>query len=240
MKAIILAAGRGSRMKEKTNDRPKCMVELKGRSLLEWQLTTLKKAGIKDIAIVTGYKRELISVKAPFEFHNERWAETNMLSSLACAKEWLVSEPCIVSYSDIFYDVSAVKSLMNSDDDLAITYDPNWLDLWSKRFDDPLSDAETFILNLDNTICEIGNKAGSLDEIEGQYMGLIRFSPKGWEEAERIRQSVSLKEKDQMHMTGLLQRIIISGNIHVKAISFDGVWGEVDTQSDLAVYHLSE
>ena len=89
MKAIILAAGRGSRMKNMTDDRPKCMVELRGKPLLEWQLTALHEAGISEIAIVTGYKRELLANRAPMEFHNPRWAETNMVSSLACAQEWL-------------------------------------------------------------------------------------------------------------------------------------------------------
>ena len=112
MKAIILAAGRGSRMKNLTDERPKCMVELHGKSLLEWQLQALREAGVDDIAIVTGYKREMFSQWKLKEFHNPRWAETNMVSSLACAYEWLEAEPCIVSYSDIFYDATAVTSLM--------------------------------------------------------------------------------------------------------------------------------
>ena len=102
MKAIILAAGRGSRMKDLTEDKPKCLVKLHGKSLLDSQLQALSDAGIAEIAIVTGYKRELLANRGLFEFHNSRWAETNMVSSLACAQEWLETEPCIVSYSDIF------------------------------------------------------------------------------------------------------------------------------------------
>ena len=60
MKAIILAAGRGSRMKNLTDEKPKCLAKLRGKPLLEWQLTSLREAGIEDIAIVTGYKRELL------------------------------------------------------------------------------------------------------------------------------------------------------------------------------------
>ena len=97
MKAIILAAGRGSRMRELTNERPKCLVELKGKSLLDWQLEALREAGIKKIAIVTGYKREMLAYRGLVEFHNTRWAETQMVSSLACAAHWLKTGPCIVS-----------------------------------------------------------------------------------------------------------------------------------------------
>lgn len=177
MKAIILAAGRGSRMKDLTDQKPKCLVELRGKTLLEWQLQALQKAGVSEIAIVTGYKRELLASYGLVEFHNPRWAETNMVSSLTSADEWLKNEPCIVSYSDIFYEASAVKSLMDVHHRLAVTYDPSWLKLWQKRFDDPLVDAETFKLNSDNTLAEIGEKPKSVEEVQGQYMGLLRFTP---------------------------------------------------------------
>ncbi len=236
MNAIILAAGRGRRMKDKTDGRPKCLVELRGRPLLEWQLDALLEAGIDDIGIVTGYKREMLAKWAFNEFHNPHWAQTNMLSSLACAEEWLKEGPCIVSYSDIFYDPSAIQALMECDAPIAITYDPRWLELWRKRFEDPLSDAETFRLNADSTLAEIGDKASTTDEIEGQYMGLLRFTPEGWGEVELIRTSVTSDVCDKMHMTGMLQRVIVAARMPITALPFEGEWGEVDTPDDLAVY----
>lgn len=236
MKAIILAAGRGSRMKNLTNDRPKCLVELRGKPLLDWQLAALREEGIDQIAIVTGYMRELLIDRGLVEFHNPRWAETNMVSSLACAQEWLQTEPCIVSYSDIFYSSQAVKSLMDCPASLAVTYDPNWLELWTQRFGDPLLDAETFRLNSDNTLAEIGNKPKSVQEVQGQYMGLLRFTPEGWAEVTRIRASLKPNEYDQMHMTGTLQRVIQRGRIAIAAIPYALVWGEVDSAEDLLVY----
>ena len=68
MKAIILAAGRGSRMKSLTDEQPKCLIELRGKTLLEWQLGALREAGIAEIGIVTGYKRELLSNRGLVEF----------------------------------------------------------------------------------------------------------------------------------------------------------------------------
>ncbi len=237
MKAIILAAGRGSRMKNLTDERPKCLVELRGKSLLEWQLAALREAGIDEIAIVTGYRRELLADYGLVEFHNARWAETNMVSSLACAQEWLQAEPCIVSYSDIFYDAEAVKSLMDSPALLAVTYDPNWLELWTQRFGDPLLDAETFRLKPDNTLAEIGNKPKSVEEVQGQYMGLLRFTPEGWAEVLRIRAGLTPAECDRMHMTGTLQKVIDAGNVPIAAVPYAGEWGEVDSAEDLASYH---
>jgi choline kinase len=236
MKAIILAAGRGSRMKTLTDEQPKCLTELRGRTLLDWQLAALRGAGIAEIAIVTGYRRETLADRGLVEFHNPRWAETNMVSSLACAEEWLESGPCVVSYSDIFYDAAAVTALMDSQAALAVTYDPNWLKLWEKRFGDPLLDAETFRLNPDHTLAEIGNKPGSVAEVEGQYMGLLRFTPAGWAEVRRIRAGLDAALCDRMHMTGTLQRVIEAGKVPVAALAYGGQWGEVDSAEDLAAY----
>ncbi|WP_064116411.1 phosphocholine cytidylyltransferase family protein [Pseudomonas fluorescens] len=236
MKAIILAAGRGSRMKSLTDERPKCLVELRGKPLLEWQLESLRAAGISDIAVVTGYKRELLAERGLSEFHNPRWAETNMVSSLACAESWLQGEPCIVSYSDIFYSPVAVQSLINSDAALAVTYDPDWLQLWTERFGDPLLDAETFRLTAAHTLAEIGNKPQSVDDVQGQYMGLLRFTPEGWAEVVRLRAELSPQQRDSMHMTNTLQRVIDAGRVPIEAVAYTGEWGEVDSSEDLSVY----
>jgi choline kinase len=236
MNAVILAAGRGSRMKDLTDDRPKCLLELHGRSLLDSQTVALREAGITDIAIVTGYRRDLLVGRGFTEFHNPRWAETNMVSSLACAAEWLESGPCVVSYSDIFYGASAVAALMTCPGRLAVTYDPHWRKLWESRFGDPLVDAESFRMRADGTLAEIGNRPGTVDEVEGQYMGLLRFTPDGWHEVQRIRAELTADERDRMHMTGTLQRVIEAGRIPVHAISYAGKWGEVDSKQDLEHY----
>lgn len=236
MRAVILAAGRGTRMKSLTDEKPKCLVELHGKALLDWQLEALRAAGVSDIAIVTGYKREMLANKGLTEFHNARWAETNMVSSLACAGSWLEPGPCIVSYSDIFYGSSAVKSLIKCSSLLAVTYDPNWLELWTRRFGDPLLDAETFRLAGNQSLYEIGKKPKSVDEIQGQYMGLMRLTPKGWAEIKQICSSLPPIERDKIHMTGILQKIICAKRLDVMAVRYDGRWGEIDSNEDLGIY----
>ncbi len=238
MKAIILAAGRGSRMKSITDDRPKCLVELKGRTLLDLQISSLKAAGIKQVAIVTGYKHELLAISGVHEFHNSRWSETNMVASLACADEWLQMEPCIVSYSDIFYEKMAVASLITNKDPIAITYDPNWLTLWGKRFSDPLTDAETFRLTNDQKILEIGKQPKTTQEIQGQYMGLLRFTPEGWQEVTKAIKKLSPPIRDNIHMTAILQKIVEAKNINITAVPYNGEWGEIDSKNDLDLYSV--
>lgn len=240
MKAIILAAGRGSRMKQMTDDRPKCLVELKGKPLLQWQIGALIEGGISydDIAVVTGYKHEMLSSFTKHQFHNERWETTNMVSSLACASEWLENHTCIVSYSDIFYSSSAIKNLIACDGDIAITYDVNWLSLWMNRFGDPLLDAETFKFNDKHELIEIGQKPKDLSEIQGQYMGLLKFSPNGWEQIQTIRNSLNLQERNHLQMTKALQKILQSKS-SIKAIPYTEEWGEIDNQDDLMLYKIT-
>ena len=235
MKGIILAAGRGSRMGALTDERPKCLTVMAGRTLLEWQMSALRAAGVNDIAIVTGYKKELLEPLADKTFVNERWAETNMLMSLACAAEWLRTDRCIVSYSDIFYSVLAIRSLMQCQQDICITYDKNWLKLWALRFGDPLSDAERFQLASDGSIAVIGGKAASASEIEGQYMGLLSFTPQGWRNVEKYIESSGPGGVDRLDMTGLLARLIQSGH-KIFAAKYEGEWGEVDSATDLSLY----
>lgn len=234
MRAIILAAGRGSRMGALTEDAPKCMVPLAGKPLLEWQIAALRGAGVDAIGIVRGYKGEVFEGRGLSQFDNARWADTNMVASLACAAGWLRDEPAIVSYADIFYSVETVRALAASRRDVAITYDPDWLTLWSQRSNDPLSDAETFALDGDRVI-DIGRRATAVDEIRGQYMGLLRFTPAGWQAVDAALAEMTPDRRDRLDMTGLLARLIERG-VFVEGVPKVGPWGEVDNADDLELY----
>ena len=93
-------------MSQLTRDVPKCLLEIKGKSLPDRQIESLRSAGIRNIGFVTGYRRELLSDRNLVEFYNPRWANTNKVHSLSLASEWLDTGPCVVSYSDIFYETS--------------------------------------------------------------------------------------------------------------------------------------
>ena len=108
--------------------------------------------------------------------------------------------------------------------------------MWTQRFGDPLLDAETFRLTRERTLAEIGKKPQSVDEVQGQYMGLLRFTPEGWAEVVRIRAGLTPEQCDRMHMTGTLQKVIDAGNVVIRAIPYKGEWGEVDSAEDLQYY----
>jgi len=233
VKAIILAAGRGSRMGTLTTNLPKCRTVLFGKELIQWQIEALNHAGIEEIAIIRGYLKETFDFNVKY-FDNTRWAKTNMVSTLVEANQWLKNETCVISYADIVYSKRSVSTLMESKSDIVITYDPNWLELWSMRFDNPLDDAETF--KLDGAyVTEIGNSPDNIDQIEGQFMGLIKISPSGWAKIKEYLNEYKKNEVDSMDMTMLLQGLIAS-NIEVCAVPIYEKWMEVDTESDLKVY----
>ena len=216
-----------------TEMQPKCQIVLHDRSLLEWQLEGLKGAGITDIGLVRGYLAHTFDLPLTY-FGNSRWFETNMVMSLACAAEWLTSYTCIVSYADIAYLPRTVERLVNCEADIAITYDPHWLSLWQLRFEDPLSDAET-LRTVNSRITEIGSRAAKISDIEGQFMGLLRFTPTGWAQAVACLTTLSPTVRDQLGMTGLLRRLIVA-DVPVMGVPIDEPWCEVDTLSDLRRY----
>lgn len=236
-RAIILAAGRGSRMSLLTESLPKCRTVLHGKELIQWQLDSLSLGGVKEVAVVRGYLAETFKLNVTY-FQNERWEQTNMVRSLLAASSWLQQHDCIVSYSDIVYSDDAVVRLADSPGDIAITFDPNWSDLWSRRFADPLSDVETFKLENERVI-EIGGKASSLDEIEGQFMGLLKFTPAGWSQIADCLESLPTETVDSMDMTSLLQHLIQS-DVQINATAIKDRWFEVDSESDLLLYEREE
>lgn len=234
---IILAAGRGSRMQSHTDEKPKCLLQVQEKSLLEWQIDAFLKNGISSISIVCGYLQEKINhPKIHRKLLNSDWETTNMVYSLMQADEILEKDDCIISYSDIFYTPSCLKKLKECTDSFAITYDPHFEQLWSKRFENPLEDLETFELNDNQNLISIGKKPSSLDEIRGQYMGLIKISSSKWREVKNLLalDQVGLKKLD---MTSLLN-ICLQKKIQIKAISIENdTWGEVDFVSDLNLYN---
>lgn len=237
MKAIILAAGRGSRLGERTKDRPKCMCALCGKTLLDRCLESLEGAGFsrEDTGIVTGYRSEMFSVPGVTFFHNAIWEQTNMFHSLTMADSWLRSEPCIVCYSDIVFSSGVVRALMDCAAPLAITSYSGYWELWEKRMPNPLEDLETFRAGKDGRLLEIGKKPLAREEIQGQFMGLLRFTPESWAWVkETIRQPLA-KPLDKLDMTTLLQELLLRG-CPVRVIFTDDLWLECDSEADIDVY----
>ena len=236
MRAVILAAGRGSRLGHLGADRPKCLVEFAGKRLIERQIAALRRGGVEEIGVVRGYRAEMIDLPGLTYFANERWAETNMVMSLAAAAAWLRSGPAIVSYGDIFYRSELVRGLAGAPGRLVISYDRDWRRLWTRRFADPLADAETFRIDAHGQLLEIGGRTTRIEDIQGQYMGLFKFTPPAWSIVEALLATLDAPIRDKLDVTGLLRRLLAGNELSISTFGSDGQWGEVDNPQDVALY----
>jgi len=236
MRAIILAAGRGSRMGDLCEGRPKCLVELEGKPLIERQIAALRRGGVDHIGVVRGYRAETIDYPGIAYFANARWAETNMVMSLVAAAPWLRAGAVIVSYADIFYRGELVRGLAGAAGQLVITYDRAWRRLWTRRFADPLADAETFRMDAAGRLLEIGGKTTRIEDIEGQYMGLLKFTPDAWNPIEALLGRLDEPIRNRLDMTGLLRRLLAESVVPIYTFGTEGQWGEIDNPEDVALY----
>jgi L-glutamine-phosphate cytidylyltransferase len=221
-------------MGDLTAAQPKCLLRLHGHRLIDWQLTALRAAGLRKIAIVRGYRADLLDLGLP-GFTNPRWDTTSSVASLLAADAWLREESCIVSYADLVYDARTVVALAATPGDLAISYDPDWLPLWRARFADPLADAETFRIDQHGTLVEIGARARHIDEIQGQYMGLVKCAPAGWHRIAAYADACEAPERDRLDVTAVLRGLLAEG-MTIATVPCIGRWYEVDSATDLAAY----
>ena len=231
--AIILAAGRGSRINEYTKKIPKGCIKIFNKSLIDRQIDIFIKSGINDIYVVTGYKSNLIkNVRIKKKIKNDKWQVSNMVYSLYCADKILSSKTTIVSYSDIFFSNKIINKLKRSKNDFSVAFDKNFLDLWKKRFQDPFEDLESFIIDSKYNIKEIGKKISNIKNIQGQYMGITKFTPLGWKIFKKIiKPSINTK----IDFTSALN-LLIKNSINIRGYQNNDIWGEIDSKSDLLLY----
>lgn len=243
-KVIILAAGQGTRLKPLTNDRPKCLVEIEGRALLDVQLEVIKTQQISEITIVGGYRDEMLRREDCMLIKNERYYETNMVWTLFCAEQHF-GDDLIVSYGDIVYSQECLNQLLKSDADISVVVDRDWEKYWRLRSEDPLNDAESLKINSKGNIIEIGQKASSVQEIQGQYIGLMRFNKKGISILKEVfhqaiqEREIRGKNPENAYMTDLLQLIIDKG-FEVKPTVISGSWIEIDSVEDTNLIYTKE
>ena len=253
MKVIILAAGQGTRLRPLTDNCPKCMVEVNGKSIIERQLDTMRACGIKDeeITIVAGYRNDVLQEKfknTAIQFIvNEEYETTNMVCSLMCVRKQMEQEnDILVSYGDIIYSEEVLKTILDSQEEMSVIVDDGWYEYWSERCENPLDDAETLMFDENDYLIEIGQKTTELSRVQSQYIGLMRFKDQGLKAVLNIsaeaKRRTEMGEKlwrtdrnySKMYMTDLLQGLI-DEKYKLKALHIQRGWFEIDDCDDLKV-----
>lgn len=241
MKAIILAAGQGTRLKKYTQNLPKGMLSFKGKTIIERQIEMYRKCGIDSIIIVRGFAADKIQYAGVTYYTNEDYENTNMVESLMAAQAEF-DDDIIVSYSDILFDESMLKGMMASKEDYAVAVDDNWKAYWKKRYGRIDFDTESLSIDSRGYITELGLENPKLDDIDARYVGLLKFSRTGLEQIKAIMNKAYIEYADKpwqqsgktvrkAYMTDLLQALIESGS-EVKAERFTNGWIEFDTNED--------
>ena len=180
MKAIILAAGRGSRLGNICERQPKCLLQIEDNTLLEIQINTLHAAGIDDISIVRGYEGAKINIPGLKYYDNLDYASTNMLHSLFCARKEIAGGVLIL-YADILYEEQVVKRIIESGHNIAVGVMVNWKEAIQQRTNIALEELEMVYFDSENQIEKIGKGLDEKYKTQGQYIGMVKLSSRGAE-----------------------------------------------------------
>ena len=239
-KTLIVAAGLGSRLKDHTENTPKCMLDFGGKTLLQRQLLSYKKNGVDDISLIRGYKKNKINYKGIKYFDNNDYKDNNILNSIFYGEE-AINGNIIISYSDILFEPFIVKRAMESDHDISVIVDVDWRDYYINRKDHPLSEAENVIFNSNNEVVKIGKISSEKEEVHGEFIGMIKLNNRGCEIFKKNFHRVKkffwnkpfqrAKVFQQAYLTDMIQELVDIG-VKVHCVIIERGWKEIDTVED--------
>ena len=177
IKAVILAAGKDENLFPLTNEIPKTLLDIKGKTILERQLDILKNAGIYDIAVVRGYQKHQIDYPGLVYFDNNAFQKTGSLVSLLLAREYLDTDT-IVLYGDILFESETLARLMESRGDTTLVVDRGWKKRYQKSMEDRDLQPELTTLaegSEDTRIVAVGMTE---TDLSSEFIGLAKLSVK--------------------------------------------------------------
>lgn len=249
--AIIPAAGFEKQLLPLIEDKPKCLLDIKGKTILERAVAALNDSNIKEIALVRGYKKDAISLPNIRYYDNDRYEETGELFSIFCAESEMKGRT-IVLYGDIIFDNTILEKLLKSPADIALVVDLAWQDQQQRGgqpthinpdlviLDDPpgQSHVSRFVMpEGEHRILKIGQHLPH-DQAHGEFIGMAMFSEKGAQALrESYRTSLERYKSSGFHeaasvskasFTDMVQELIDRGH-RVDAVPIFKGWMEVDS-----------
>jgi choline kinase len=245
VRAIVIGAGRGSRLGHNTDLIPKTLVEVMGRPMLDWILEALRSAGFtrKDVVFVCGYAEDVVRARYPeFTFvRNADFANNNILLSLLCAREHF-GTGFVSTYADIVYDGEIVQKLVASPADIALGCDTAWRRRYIGRTQHPETDAEKLRAH-GSQVIELSRRIES-ESADGEFIGVMKLSADGarvFSDAfDRARHSYGRgmfregRTFQKAYLLDLLQEMLEAGAL-MRRENTAGGYMEIDTGQDLAM-----
>lgn len=237
--AILLGAGRGSRLDTERGTGPKWMIEVEGQSLAQHLVNSLHAHDVTDVLLVRGALGG--KVLSPSVAYAEVVDSRNMLQTLHRVRN-MVRDDVIIAYCDLLLEPDVLRTLLDHDGDAGVVVDRSWRALFSMRADEPLSIAESCRI-VDGRLAEVGQPLAGRSP-EAQYVGVMRFRYAVFHDLMRLYDQLSETASggrwrnaasfEAAYFTDFLQEAIDRG-FPLDAICIDGGWLEFDTPRDLAI-----
>lgn len=250
LKVLIIAAGIGDRLRPYTDELPKCLLELGGKTLLQRQLEAYRACKIKNVSLVRGYKKEKINEPNINYYENPNFENNNILNSLMCAEEE-INGNIIISYSDILFEKEVVERLIASIHDISIVVDIDWTGYYVNRKDHPIEEAENVIFDADNKVVRIGKILTDRHDVHGEFIGMMKLTPRGAEifkkhfhNAKKLywgKPFQTARDFEKAYLTDMFQEMVDLG-VPVHCVIVERGWREIDTVEDYenALRYFSE
>ena len=239
-KVLIIAAGKGSRLKSYTENLPKCMLKFGGKTLLERQLEAYRECGINNIAMIRGHKKEKINLDGIRYYENPDYENNNILNSLFYGENE-INGNIIISYSDILFESVVVDRLLQSDADISIVVDIDWRGYYFGRTQHPVEEAESVVFDANNNVLEIGKILTSKHDVHGEFIGMMKLSERGAEifkrhfhHAKELYWDRPFKRAavfQKAYLTDMIQELVDLG-VPVNCVIIERGWKEIDTVED--------
>ena len=231
MKAIILSAGQGSRLGHLVDDRPKCLIEFNGRTLLDRQLDTLAANGVDEAAVVTGFHDELVQAAVAARSGGPRvttvfnpfYKVADNTGSLYMAREHLAGDCLVWNGDTLVSDALMAKVVANDRPGICVTVD---------RKPDGYDDDDMKVVEEKGRLKQIGKRIR--DGVNAESIGLLAFRAGG---AETFRDAIEAAMRTAEGTTIWYLRVIhhLAQSSDVWTLDISGEeWGEVDFPPDVA------
>ena len=240
MNAIIIAGGKSTRIRPLSNEIPKTMIEVYGKSILERQIEVFQSCGISDITAVTGYHSEKINLPNINCIKNEEYKTTNVNEGLFCAKAKL-NDSVIITYGDIIFEREVLEQILNFKGDIGIVIDLDWEKQYTGKFGRPISEADNVIMNKKQILKISKNLTKKDDLILAESIGIFKLSKSGAKILLDRYNHLKKSHKGKFHSASSFKdaffmdmiQDLIDTNVIIEPIPINGRWCEIDTQLDL-------
>ncbi|MDA0703751.1 MAG: isocitrate lyase/phosphoenolpyruvate mutase family protein, partial [Proteobacteria bacterium] len=235
--AVILAATRGEALGQLTAETPKCMLDVRGESLLRRQVRSLNALGVRDVAVVAGYRRDRIDLEDIEILPNEAYETTGEAASLACARDKL-DGPVVISYGDILFRPFVLDMLMKSEADIAVVADAAWRDRVTGTARDSVDLVRCTVPYttdfLDDAPVGMTAIGSDLDDADGEWIGLMKLTARGARLVGAALDAMAAEGKlDEANLPDVLTRVIEMGE-EPAVLYITGNWLDVNDAFDLA------